>query len=162
MNRSHSVSALTLILALIFVLAPGGPMAAQDSIGAASYNTEGGVAIKGYDPVAYFTQEAAVPGDPSISAEHDGVTYHFSSDEHRDLFLANPEQYVPAYGGWCAWAASRNSLADIDPTQWVIHDGRLFLNFSGLVNTRFRLRLDHNIAEADANWPELADEAAAR
>mgnify|MGYP006292777675 CR=1 FL=1 len=150
------------VLALALVLFVGAPMAAQDSTNAASYNTVDGVAIKGYDPVAYFTMEAAVPGDPAISAEYDGVTFHFSSEEHRELFAAEPERYAPAYGGWCAWAASRDSLADIDPTQWVIHNDRLFLNFSGFVNTRFRLRLDHNIAEADRNWPDLAEEASSR
>lgn len=157
---NHSRSAFAVALMLGFAL--GAPMAAQESIGTASYNTQDGVAIKGYDPVAYFTQETAVPGDPSITAEYDGIIYHFSTEEHRELFLADPGRYVPAYGGWCAWAASRNSLADIDPTQWVVHNDRLFLNFSGLVNARFRLRLDHNISEADRNWPDLAGEAAAR
>ncbi len=129
---------------------------------AESANLLNGVAIKGYDPVAYFTVGEAVPGDEGITAEHAGIVYQFSSEEHRDLFEADPERYIPAYGGWCAWAASRDSLADIDPTAFVIHEGRLFLNFSSFINGRFRLRLDRNIQDADANWPDLADEAAGR
>lgn len=148
----------------LMVVALGGIMAAAafSQSPASSFNLQNGVAIRGYDPVAYFTMDAAVEGVPSISAEHDGVTYYFSSEEHRELFESNPERYVPAYGGWCAWAASRNELADIDPEAFVVHNDRLFLNYSGFLNTRFRLRLDHNIELADEFWPQLADEAAAR
>lgn len=146
------------------MLIAGGALWAQSHSNAPeSFNVDSsGVAIQGYDPVAYFTQGSAVAGDPSIRAEYEGVLFYFSSNEHRELFNRNPEQYLPQYGGWCAWAASRNSIADIDPEQFVIHDGRLFLNFSGFVNLRFRTRLDHNIELADRNWPELSRDAAAR
>lgn len=147
-------------LAFIFGGLMAGSASAQDA--AESSNLLNGVAIKGYDPVAYFTVGQAVEGDPAITLDHEGVTYQFSSTEHRELFRGNPAQYVPAYGGWCAWAASRNSLADIDPAAFVIHGDRLYLNFSGWLNTRFKLRLDQNIEQADQFWPELAEEAASR
>lgn len=128
-----------------------------------SFNTdEYGVAIQGYDPVAYFTQDAAVPGDPRIRAEYQEVIFYFSSAQNLELFNEDPEAYLPQYGGWCAWAASRNSIADVDPTQFVVHNGRLFLNYSGFINLRFRTRLDHNIEQADRNWPDLSNEAASR
>lgn len=150
--------ALRLALAAVAVFATVSA-AAQD---AAGINTTNGVGIEGYDPVAYFELDAAVPGDPAISVTHDGVTYHFSTAEHRELFLDDPQMYVPAFGGWCAWAVSRGSLVDIDPEQYVVHEGRLYLNYSGFVNTRFRLRLEQNIEAAMRNWPALADEAADR
>jgi YHS domain-containing protein len=128
-----------------------------------SFNTDGaGVAIYGYDPVAYFTMNAAVPGNPEIRADYEGILFYFASQEHRELFEADPQAFLPQYGGWCAWAASRNSLADIDPEQFVVQDGRLFLNYSGFINLRFRSRLDYNIEQADENWPELSRQAADR
>ena len=127
---------------------------------AESANLLNGVAIKGYDPVAYFTLGEATPGNEAIALEHAGIVYHFSTEEHRDLFEANPERYIPAYGGWCAWAAARNDLADIDPEAFVIHEDVLYLNFSSFINGRFRLRLGRNIQDADANWPDLAERAA--
>ncbi len=153
MNRPASAF-LTVLIALA---APGW---AQDPPG--SFNTIDGVAIGGYDPVAYFTLDEAVPGDPSITTEHKGVVYRFSTEEHRGLFVADPEQYAPAYGGWCAWAVSRNSLADIDPRAYTIHGGRLYLNYSHLLNVRFRLGLESNIERAEGNWPDLAEQAASR
>jgi YHS domain-containing protein len=127
------------------------------------FNTDdSGLAIQGYDPVAYFTRNAAVQGDPAIQAEYEGVLFSFATEEHREQFLEDPQAYLPQYGGWCAWAAARGSLAEIDPTQFVIHNGRLFLNYSGFVNLRFRARLEHNIEQADVNWPTLVPEAAGR
>lgn len=128
-----------------------------------SFNVDAdGVAIKGYDPVAYFTLNRAERGLPQIWSEYEGVRFHFADPDHKALFDAEPERYVPAYGGWCAWAASRNSLADIDPAAFTIHDGRLFLNYSFLLNTRFRVGLERNIELADGYWPTLAEQASAR
>jgi YHS domain-containing protein len=121
---------------------------------------ETGLAIDGYDPVAYFTLGEATPGSPRITAKHNGVTYHFVSDDHRQLFLEDPQRYLPEYGAWCAWAASRDSLATIDPRQFVVHDGRLFLNYNARLNRRFVANLEENIRRADENWPGLSAEAA--
>jgi YHS domain-containing protein len=129
---------------------------------AASFNLDNGVAIEGYDPVAYFTENAAVPGDPDISTTHNGVTYYFSTEEHRELFSDDPDRYVPAYGGWCAFAAARGRLADINPEQFVVHEGTLYLNYSGWINRRFVNQLEENIEQATANWPDLAREATRR
>ena len=115
-----------------------------------------GVAIDGYDPVAYFTDGQAVQGDSAIAVEHEGATYYFASTEHRDLFTANPESYLPEYGGWCAYAMASGSFARINPQAWVIHDGRLFLNFSRRINNRFVGDLEGFIASADQAWPEAS------
>ena len=123
---------------------------------------ESGLAIEGYDPVAYFTLGEATPGSPEFSTEHNGVTFYFASAAHRTMFMETPDRFIPAYGAWCAWAASRDSLAAIDPRQFVIHDDRLFLNYNARLNRRFAGKLENNIQRADDNWPDLSEEASAR
>jgi YHS domain-containing protein len=139
-------------VALVLLAAAGGGSAwAADGV----VNTEEGVAIKGYDPVAYFTESEPVPGDPQYSYEWRGATWHFASDEHRDLFAEDPDRYTPEYGGYCAWAVAHGDTADIDPEAWHIEDGRLFLNVSKFIQLRWRLRMGHYIEEADAKWPDV-------
>lgn len=121
-------------------------------------NQRDGVAIKGYDVVAYFTLGAPTRGSEEFVAEHEGAEWHFATAAHRDSFLADPERYTPAYGGYCAWAMSEGNIADIDPTQWVIHDGRLYLNFDARTSDRFEADLSGNISKADGNWPRIKAE----
>ena len=119
-------------------------------------NLDGGVAVKGYDPVAYFTQTAAVRGDASIAADYDGATYRFASAGNRDAFLADPARFVPQYGGFCAYAVANGYTAAIDPEAFTIHDGRLYLNLSKGVRRRWERDIPGNIAKGDANWPALS------
>lgn len=135
------------------LVALGGAGAAADGF----VNTEDGVAIKGYDPVAYFTESEPVKGDPQYSYEWGGATWHFASDEHREMFAENPESYAPQYGGYCAWAVAHGDIADIDPNAWHIEDGRLFLNVSQFIQLRWRLRMGHYIEEGDEKWPEVRE-----
>lgn len=117
-----------------------------------------GVAIEGYDPVAYFTSGEAVAGNAEFTYEWANATWHFSSAEHRDLFAGDPEAYAPAYGGYCAWAIAEGSVAGIDPTQWRIEDGRLYLNYSRRINRRWLQDVQGNIERANRNWPEISAE----
>lgn len=146
------------LLIVLLVLASY-PLVSQEQPGESFNVNAQGVALDGYDPVAYFTEDEATPGDPSISALYDGVTFYFASRDNRELFESSPELYLPQYGGWCAWAASRGDLAAIDPEQYVIHEDRLFLNYSGWLNFRFKRNLDENVDKADDNWPGLLQEA---
>lgn len=155
MRTLRTPTLLSVLLLILMAAAAFG----QD---AESANLRDGVAIQGYDPVAYFTENAAVLGNSELASTYRGVTYHFSSEEHLALFQADPERYVPAYGGWCAWAAAQNYLATIDPAAFVIHEDTLYLNFSRGVNNRFRRRIDDNIEQADDNWPGLANQARSR
>ena len=75
--------------------------------------TEADLALQGYDAVAYFTQHTAVHGSPEFSAMHQGLTYRFASAVHLELFTATPSKYAPAFGGYCAYAASRNALKEV-------------------------------------------------
>ena len=133
-------------------------MAVSADDGGGAINAPDGVAVHGYDAVSYFAEDGPQEGKASISTVWSGVEWRFASQENKDLFLADPEKYAPQYGGYCAWAVGRGYLADIDPQQYVIRDGRLFLNFNGVINLRFKSRLKANINTADQNWPEIKPE----
>lgn len=117
--------------------------------------TDNGVALKGYDAIAYFTEHRAVMGDPTHAATYEGATYYFSSAAHRAMFVKSPEKYAPAFGGYCAYGASKNKLVDVDPTAWQIVNGRLILQFNHSVKERFARDATGLMSKADANWPGL-------
>ena len=112
----------------------------------------GGLALEGYDPVAYFTLGEARPGEPGIERRHDGITYRFLSEAHRAAFDAAPERYLPAYGGYCAIAMAWNRLADVDPRQWAIVDGQLYLNNSAFAHAWWSVGRARHIRTANGNW----------
>lgn len=114
-----------------------------------------GVAIQGYDPVAFFTDHKSVKGDPKFLIKHDGAIYFFASKEHKDLFKENPAKYEPEFGGYCAYGVSRNKLVEIDIDAFQIVDGRLLLQYSKGVRDDFNEDAKGNLAKADANWPVL-------
>ncbi len=123
-------------------------------------NTDkGGVAIHGYDPVAYFTEEAPVEGDPAYTASYEGATYHFASAENRDRFEADPAAYAPAYGGYCAFGVSVGRKFDVDPTAWKVVDGTLYLNLNHDVQRRWSQDVPGHIARADDQWPQIVDKS---
>lgn len=115
----------------------------------------GGKAIKGYDPVAYFTDGGPRKGDKQFTHEWKGATWFFASAAHRDAFAKEPEKYAPQYGGYCAWAVSQNSTADIDPDAWKMVNGKLYLNYDKDIQAKWERERDGNIRKADANWPKL-------
>ncbi|MPW36196.1 YHS domain-containing (seleno)protein [Vibrio sp. B1Z05] len=114
-----------------------------------------GKAIKGYDPVAYFTMQKAQKGDKQYQYEWKDATWYFSSEENRNLFVANPEKYAPQYGGYCAWAVSNGYTAKIDPNAWSIYEGKLYLNYNQSVQVKWVKDVPNNIAKADGHWPTL-------
>lgn len=115
-----------------------------------------GVAIDGYDPVAYFTQSRPVMGSDEFSAEHAGADYHFASAANRDAFLADPAKYAPQYGGFCAYAVAHGATAPIDPQAFTVFGGKLYLNYSDLVRAQWRNNAEGFISRADGNWPKLS------
>jgi len=114
-----------------------------------------GVAIKGYDPVAYFTDAKPVKGESNLSFEWMGATWRFANAAHRESFKAAPEKYAPQYGGFCAWAVSQGYTAGIDPAAWKIVNGKLYLNYSLEIQKKWEGDVPGNIAKADSNWPRL-------
>lgn len=119
-----------------------------------------GVALHGYDAVAYFTDGKAVAGLPQFETAWSGATWRFASAANRDRFARTPEQFAPQFGGYCAWAVSRNYTADIDPNAFAVVDGKLYVNYSSLIQARWRLSRDENIQKGHANWPGLKAQAA--
>lgn len=94
-------------------------------------NLAGNLVAHGYDVVAYFNSEAQV-GDPALAAEHHGARYYFANEENKQKFESNPAQFVPAYGGWCAYAMSEGKQFDIDPRSYKVVNGRLYLFYDGV------------------------------
>jgi len=114
-----------------------------------------GRAIRGHDPVAYFTEGRPVRGSAEHVAEWNGATWQFASAQNRDAFLADPEAYAPQFGGFCAWAVAEGYTASIDPDAWRIVDGRLYLNYSRRIQRRWERDIPGNISRGEANWPGL-------
>ena len=116
-----------------------------------------GVAIKGYDPVAYFTDKKAVKGNAQLQSNVGGVIYYFASAENKAAFDADAAKYQPQFGGFCAWAVSRGYTAPIDPNAFQIVNGRLLLQYSLKVRTDFSADTGGNLKKADANWPSIVE-----
>ena len=116
---------------------------------------EGGIAIDGSDTVAYFEGRGPVAGSAAHSVDWKGATWQFANAANAEKFRADPEAFGPQYGGWCAWAVSRNYTAPTVPHAWSLVDGKLYLNFSRSVQARWSLNKSGNIARGDANWPTV-------
>ncbi len=140
---------ITVAAASYFVPSASGAQSAINTLGT------NGVAIKGYDPVAYFTEGAPHKGKPEFTVTHNGVKWHFASAENKALFEANPEKYIPAYGGYCAFGVSKGYLVKIEPDAWSIRDGKLYLNYDKSVQKKWAQKPATYIQQADKNWPGL-------
>jgi len=120
-------------------------------IAAGASATEPRLALSGYDPVAYFTNNAPTRGNPDITYDYDETRYRFASAQHRSLFAANPDKYAPRYNGYCAMAMSKGAKIEPDPQNWTIVDGQLYV-FS-LPNDRAKLAQDKSwIDQGRGNW----------
>lgn len=117
-----------------------------------------GLAVQGYDVVAYFTQDSAVKGDKTHTFVHDGGTYHFSSAENLSAFAADPAKYIPAYGGYCAYGVAQGSRVPIEPDKFTIVSGKLYLNYNAPVQSTWEKDIPGYISTADKNWPKVGDE----
>ena len=115
----------------------------------------GGVAVKGYDVVAYFTKGAPVRGDEKIELVWRDVRWRFSNEQHRTLFEADPERYAPRYGGFCAGGVALGRTSPIDPEAFVIVEGKLYLNFDAPTAEEVRANPEVILPKADANWEKM-------
>jgi YHS domain-containing protein len=117
-----------------------------------------GVALRGHDPVAYFTDGKPARGLPEHRAEYKGSVFHFASQAHRDAFAADPGKYAPQYGGYCAFGTAGGYKAAIDPAAWTIVGGKLYLNYNRAVQQQWSADVPGFIAKADRNWPAVKDQ----
>jgi YHS domain-containing protein len=115
------------------------------------------LALKGYDPVAYFTDGKAMPGDPQYETTYDGVRYRFASTQHLELFKADPDRYAPQFGGSCAAGIAMGVKFESEPENWLIVDGRLFVFSSPKSLDSVRADTAGMITKGRENWKTLAD-----
>ena len=121
--------------------------------------SESGLALQGYDPVAYFVQKKAIKGKKELAVIHQGLSYHFSIAAHKELFLKNPSAYEPEYGGWCAYAmGAKGEKVEVDPETFKIVNNKLYLFYNRLFNNTLK---DWNKDEvvlkqkADLSWKKI-------
>jgi len=140
-----------------FVLLAAGSTCATASWSAAAEEVP--LAIKGYDPVAYFTDGKPVAGLPEIEYKWDEQRYRFSSAEHRELFKADPARYAPQFGNFCAMALSKGEIVVADPENWLISDGKLYVfgQPAPAGPALFQQNLAENVAKANQNRPILSE-----
>jgi YHS domain-containing protein len=146
-------------VSLLFVLSVFQGFSQTDAFRSKQFNLDDGVAIKGYDPVSYFTQDKAVKGRKEFSYSYHRVTYHFNSAADQETFQANPAKYEPQYGGWCAYAMGHDgSKVEVDPETFKIINGKLFLFYNRFFNNTLKTwNLDESKLheKADANWQKI-------
>jgi YHS domain-containing protein len=145
------------VLVTLFSLAS---LFAQEATRKKQFNLEkGSLAIQGYDPVAYFTQNKAIKGSDQYQVSAAGVVYRFASEADKETFLKSPQKYEPQYGGWCAYAmGSSGEKVDIDPETFKITDGKLFLFYHSWANNTLNKwnKDEANLkTKADRNWSTI-------
>ena len=132
-----------------------GAAVAQSRTGGTINQMHAGQALKGYDPVAYFSGRPAI-GREDIAFEHGGGTYRFATQQNREAFMGNPQRYAPQYGGFCSWGVANGKLFDIDPVNgWEVRDGKLFVFFNAGVLGLWQADRAGLGARAQQNWPRL-------
>ena len=124
------------------------------NVGTLQYSTEKG-AIDGFDVVSYFTDGRAERGEPDITTEWNGAKWHFTSTEHRDAFISDPQKYAPQYGGYCALGMAHGGDVPTNPEAWSIVDGKLYLNMMTEVRTTWLYNPDKLIERADKKWQTM-------
>jgi YHS domain-containing protein len=159
-ERRRGIAFRVLIIVLGLIVAIAGSAVADSNSPVPAVNTAEGIGLKGYDPVAYFINGSPTQGTKQHSFLWKGVSYRFASAENLEKFKADPEKYLPQYGGYCAYAMSLNRIADIDPSRWAIVDGKLYLNNGFVAEKLWSLNKSGNIASGDRNWPQYPKKAA--
>ncbi|EPG73096.1 YHS domain protein [Leptospira fainei serovar Hurstbridge str. BUT 6] len=145
MNKSHFLFPFF----VLFVACSGGQTV--DPV----FKADGLIAIRGYDPVAYFSESKAVAGDEKFQTTWNGAKWKFSSQKNLNAFKKKPENYAPQYGGYCAYAMRDGETYEIDPKAWKIVEGKLYLNYNEKVNGFWSRDIPGNIKKADNQWAKL-------
>jgi YHS domain-containing protein len=150
-RRRIGLRAVTLPLASLLLL---GSVLAGDKSDPINKDAAG-VALHGYDAVAYFTEGKAVKGNPQFQHEWMGAKWQFASAVNRELFVKEPAKYAPQFGGYCAWAVSNNYTYDADPQIWKIVNGKLYFNYNQLARFRWERDIPGRIKLGEQYWPQL-------
>lgn len=148
--KIHTIALLATMALLAAVVSA--PAFAEDF----THSTPG---IGGYDPVAYFTEGKPVRGNGYHVSEFQGVTYAFSNKANQKQFEANPEKYLPAYGGYCAYGVAVGKKFVANPEVWKVLDGKLYLNLDTDIQQTWEKDVSGNVKKADTNWDKIKDKA---
>lgn len=147
---------ITILTTVFVVLLLSSAAFAQQATRIAQFNIEKGVALQGYDPVAYFTQNKAVKGKKELAVAAEGVTYYFATAEGKELFKKDYKKYEPQYGGWCAYAmGTTGEKVEIDPETFNIVGGKLYLFYHSWTNNTLTKWNKDEVSlkpRADASW----------
>ncbi len=150
---------MKLLLTVLLICVGSLGFSQTDDFRKKQFNLDDGVAIKGYDPVAYFTMAKAEKGKSAFSSSYHGVNYHFANADDLKSFQADPEKFQPQYGGWCAYAMGHDgSKVEVDPETFKIINGKLFLFYNRFFNNTLKTwnqdesRLH---VQADNNWQKI-------
>jgi hypothetical protein len=141
----------------IVLLGAAAALSAAAAPAAEPIHTRDGLALSGYDAVAYFTESKAVKGIEEFEHQWRGVRWRFATAAHRDAFAGSPEKYAPQYGGYCAYAVSRDYTYATDPEAWKVVGGKLYLNYDKSVRALWEKELPGAIQRADRNWPAVLE-----
>ncbi len=148
--RRVSISRLAICLTM-------GALAAHAVAG--EYFERNGIAIQGYDPVAYFQMGRPVQGSPDFKLQHKGSEFHFSSQANRNAFAADPDRYSPQYNGFCAFGMASGYKAAIQPTAFTVVNGKLYLNYNADIQKKWGTDVSGYVKKADGLWPETSRQA---
>jgi YHS domain-containing protein len=161
-GKHHSfdqILKMKVLAMVLFLFSASAGFSQTDVFRMKQFNLDDGIAIKGYDPVAYFTVGKAEKGKSAFSSSYHGVNYHFANTANLNSFLSNPEKYEPQYGGWCAYAMGHDgSKVEVDPETFKIIDGKLFLFYNRFFNNTLKTwNQDESKlhARADTNWQKI-------
>lgn len=163
-NNDHAtakvnVIGFVLLAAVALFAAACGALGTSDKAAAQVAKNPAGLALDGYDSVAYFKENLPREGKPEFTADYNGAKWQFVSAENRDAFNKEPAKYAPQYGGYCAWAVGHNYTAKGDPQAWKIVDDKLYLNYNKDVQAKWQEDIPKYIQDGDQNWKNLAPKA---
>jgi YHS domain-containing protein len=153
-NARALLAALGLLVASTSISSVPAFAVVPNSTSAVNTN-EQGIALHGYDPVAYFTVGAPTKGNASFTAKYEGASYFFASAENLKKFKANPAAFAPQFGGFCAMGVALEKKLDGDPAVWKIVDGKLYLNVNADVSVAWQRDIPGNLEKANDFWPEI-------
>lgn len=145
------------VLGVGFALSPLSAMPAFAASDAIYTSWRNNTAVEGYDVVTFFSGKPQ-DGKAEFSTHYEGADWYFSSQANKDLFLTNPAQFAPQYGGYCSWAVAKGKLAPGRAEHWHVEDGKLYLNYNGRIKRRWLADKAGFIESANTRWPAIIED----
>ena len=143
------------ICVMFVIVGISGALIVRGQAATRTVNSDKGIAVHGYDVVAYFSDNAAIKGSAQFAHTWNGVEWRFATPDHREAFVKDPARYAPAFGGYCAYGVSRGYAVDVDPEAFAVVDGRLYLNYSKSVQRTWNQDRAGYIDKANQRWSEV-------